>query len=29
LYLVYQKDGKFLDYKEYLKWKLNFITLIL
>ena len=21
LYLVYQKDGKFLDYKEYLKWK--------
>ena len=20
LYLVYQKDGKFLDYKEYLKW---------
>ena len=25
LYLVYQKDGKFLDYKEYLKWKLNFI----
>lgn len=28
LYLVYQKDGKFLDYKEYLKWKLNSITLI-
>lgn len=26
LYLVYQKDGNFLDYKEYLKWKLNFIT---
>lgn len=26
LYLAYQKDGKFLDYKEYLKWKLNFIT---
>lgn len=25
LYLVYSKDGKFLDYKEYLKWKLNFI----
>ncbi len=25
LYLVYQKDGKFLNYKEYLKWKLNFI----
>ena len=21
LYLVYQKDGKFLDYKEYLTWK--------
>jgi len=21
LYLAYQKDGKFLDYKEYLKWK--------
>ena len=21
LYLLYQKDGKFLDYKEYLKWK--------
>lgn len=28
LYLAYQKDGKFLDYKEYLQWKLNFITLI-
>lgn len=25
LYLAYSKDGKFLDYKEYLKWKLNFI----
>lgn len=25
LYLVYSKDGKFLDYKEHLKWKLNFI----
>ena len=25
LYLVYQKDGKFLDYKEYLKWKFIFI----
>ena len=21
LYLAYQKDGQFLDYKEYLKWK--------
>ena len=21
LYLAYQKDGEFLDYKEYLKWK--------
>lgn len=21
LYLIYSKDGKFLDYKEYLKWK--------
>ena len=21
LYLAYQKDGKFLDYQEYLKWK--------
>ena len=21
LYLAYQKDGKFLNYKEYLKWK--------
>ena len=25
LYLVYQKDGKYLDYKEYLKWKFIFI----
>ena len=25
LYLVYQKDGQFLNYEEYLKWKLNFI----
>ena len=25
LYLAYQKDGNFLDYKEYLKWNLNFI----
>ena len=25
LYLVYQKDGEFLNYEEYLKWKLNFI----
>ena len=24
LYLAYQKDGKFLNYKEYLKWKLIF-----
>ena len=21
LYLVYSKDGKFLNYKEHLKWK--------
>ena len=29
LYLAYQKDGIFLNYKEYLKWKLNFIIHIL
>ena len=28
LYLAYQKDGNFLDYKEYLKWNLNFIIRI-
>ena len=25
LYLAYQKDGKFLDYQTYLKWKYTFI----
>lgn len=25
LYLAYQQDGKFLDYKEFLKWRYHFI----